>query len=615
MDVYSALIEPLPGWKPAELPAAGRGGIDQAVDMILGYLPDLTAEQRKKVLDFFDTPLPGAVQVKDAEVHRDSGTGRRVGLPMSDPPPLAHLQEIAEQAQAYYRDASRLGFDLAVPYEIAYRPGTDRRFFPLDTTGQPAYAGTVPLMDMNDPNRITGIAMAFNEDRMSGLDERTVRKIVAHEMFHAFTMSSNQGRFAGYSRVPQWVIEGGAEYASESFAGPGVAPAAQNSWVRWLRHPQLALERRSYDGIGFFSLIAQGHGNVWSLLPNRYPQGADPVQAFLNLAPPQSGGTIMNLWADTTVHDPSIGLAFVPAGPGMPVMSPDPVQTSIPVDGAPWTGASTGGSSARFITFDTAGAFTLTVDATADAGVVVFANHAQQSWGNSGKQATYCVAAGGCQCPNHADAASPGTIPGVPGAVTVVLSSAAGLHPGTASMSLRLQSRDQACAPPPPSSLAQCLVGRWKSDPMHATLDLNGTTMHLSGGDGILAVLDQDGHAAYVADGTRPLTGTAQAAGGVTAEATVTMAGTASEHWSVSGDQFVSTPGTGGVHVIETMKVAGQTFTVLNATQSDAMAFLGGLAGGSGQVPPHTMTCDAQHWITTYTLPSGTLAYSWHRDG
>jgi hypothetical protein len=449
---------------------------------------------------------------------------------------------------------------------------------------------------------------------MARLDERTVRKIVAHEMFHAFSMSYNQRRSTVYRSLPQWLVEGGAEFAAESFAGPGVTPTEQNTWPVWLHHPERPLERRTYDGVGFLSLIAQGHGNPWSLLPNRYPDATDPIVDFLNLVPAESG-TVMDLWAATTVHDASFGPSFAPTGPGMPDMAPVVSPTSITVDGDAVTQTSVASSSALPVTFDTQNAFTLTVDETSDAGVIVFANHQQQGWGSAGKQATYCVAAGGCECPNHASPASPGTIQGAPGRVKIILATAVGLHPSASSLTLRLQSKAQACAQTPPDDLARCLVGRWKSDPMQSTLDMNGTTMHMTGGDGIRAVLDQNGDGSFDTSDSRPMTGTAVVSGSTSAQADVSMVGAVINHWSVSGDQFVTTPGTGTIHVMETMKVAGQTFTVLDKTEPDAMALLGGIAGGNGQVPPHTMTCDAQHWVTSYTLPSGTLRYSWHREG
>jgi hypothetical protein len=219
------------------------------------------------------------------------------------------------------------------------------------------------------------------------------RRFLLHELMHC--AAAEQVTRAQFDSQPQYVQEGLAEWGSyrvsvewQGTVGPG------NWWSTYLASPQLSLFARSYDAVGFWSLLEHEGVNVWASQPALVKHGgsgnaADPLQAAEDAAPP----TFESDWGSTLATASTLGARWDLAGPDMPRRS-EP-QTAL------GNGASWGHVVAR------AGGYEGRLDISADV-IRVQSLSSIHGWLRDSAGADhdlptdsrYCTDGKGCVCPN-----------------------------------------------------------------------------------------------------------------------------------------------------------------------------------------------------------------------
>ncbi|MEA2315368.1 MAG: hypothetical protein QOI03_2060, partial [Solirubrobacteraceae bacterium] len=165
-------------------------------------------------------------------------------------------------------------------------------------------------------------------------------------------------------------------------------------WSTYLDSPQLSLLTRSYDAVGFWSLLEHEGVNVWGSQPALVKRGATgsaaaPLQAAEAVAPP----TFESDWGTTLATKSALGPPWDLAGPGMPART-EP-------------SASLGNGDAWGHAVAAAGAYEGRVDIGADVirvqSVSSVRGQIRDSAGNDQAIPTdqrYCTDGNGCECPD-----------------------------------------------------------------------------------------------------------------------------------------------------------------------------------------------------------------------
>ena len=110
----------------------------------------------------------------------------------------------------------------------------------------------------------------------SGSSQTRINVAMAHEVFHCFQFDAV--RAAGGGKVPDWIMEGQAEWAGEDVAGPG--PDGADWWGAYLGSPQIPLFQRTYDAVGFYEHLAETGTSPWSVFDAMLAATTDSTAAF-----------------------------------------------------------------------------------------------------------------------------------------------------------------------------------------------------------------------------------------------------------------------------------------------------------------------------------------------
>jgi hypothetical protein len=92
------------------------------------------------------------------------------------------------------------------------------------------------------------------------------REVLLHELTHCAQFEA-MGSLGDLGAVPQWVMDGTADYVAQTLsqAWSGSVPLA-SWWPTWLRSPERNLFTRGYDAVGFWHLLAQKGIDVYALV-------------------------------------------------------------------------------------------------------------------------------------------------------------------------------------------------------------------------------------------------------------------------------------------------------------------------------------------------------------
>jgi hypothetical protein len=260
----------------------------------------------------------------------------------------------------------------------------------LEDGSVPPPAGNAPgfVCIVNVYPKAQGIALAY------------MRQILVHELTHCaqdefFTSIGEMGL------VPRWVSDGTAEFVAYTISqewNGSVTPTGW--WPAWLRSPWVSLFSRSYDAVGFFSLISQQGANVFSLLGPLSKAGNSNVA--YGIAAQAAGSNLASNWGTTLAMFDSLGPNWVLKGPGAPQL---PVPSKTIANDSEWVSQSSPKGADVAILDLSADILHLSITAGDSLGGVL-----RDSAGTEHQltEATkYCLRPKGCKCPNKADPGYP----------------------------------------------------------------------------------------------------------------------------------------------------------------------------------------------------------------
>jgi hypothetical protein len=263
LDLYAAIIGPIPGGDANRFTLEHRASGTTALRRLLHHLDELDADQRAVVDDLLardDVQILASgregevVRVVDVDGYRDEVS--RLVVEMRD------------------RIAGRLGRSLGLPIVLSL----------LDRDESPDLGDVDP-----DDHGGTGWAVpeaggrTITSGRPDGCligifpnDGHNLRTVVAHEVFHCFQFAlADDVAHVMYGQ--DWIIEGQASWAEADLLGP--ASDTARLYDEWLCTSP-ALTSRSYDAIGFYATLEALHVSPWRVFEDMLGlEGADAVAA------------------------------------------------------------------------------------------------------------------------------------------------------------------------------------------------------------------------------------------------------------------------------------------------------------------------------------------------
>ena len=290
-------------------------------------------------------------------------------------------------------------------------------------------------------------------DRQAGFADPAFVSGIAHEAFHCLQFEVLPFAVG----APPWVVEGAAAFAGEDFAGG--SRLSTNWWKRWIDQPGRPLDRRSYDAIGFFSLL-RGATNPYEFADALLTDpSTDSVRRRLE------GSRVFDRWGLAYATQPRWGPRYRMNGPGAPVRRRAPhrpvrLQVDRPavVLGGP---AVTDRLAAAPLRARIPGDVLVVTADPGDRGGIRFGDGQKTSLSDATQ--AYCIRPGGCACPGRSRDATPATqVESNEFFIGVGPSSGGG--PAVAARSLGQWCQEVLLPAPPPNALDQCLVGAWTSE-------------------------------------------------------------------------------------------------------------------------------------------------------
>ncbi len=246
------------------------------------------------------------------------------------------------------------------------------------------------------PCNITAYKEAWQNEAMTsggGVSPR-LHVLITHEVIHCY-QNVVWGSADTAKAIPPWIGEGTAIYLAADDTGIA-EPALASTWQYGYMDAEKPLTNRSYDAIGYYSLLAPLGRNLWSLMLPAWQaaassgQRSDAFIAVLN----GDASDVRDAWAANYLRqndwgDPWIMYGFdIPAGAQV---TRHPAQ-ALPDPG--WLGSlesrsntvlSVGSSDGEVVTIATSGLASVHDDTGQSA--VAFQNH------------SFCTDKGGCVCP------------------------------------------------------------------------------------------------------------------------------------------------------------------------------------------------------------------------
>lgn len=322
LEAFATAVAPLPGVRPRPGAVGPIDDPSSIIQAVVAQRSHLTAAQ-VAVVDKVTTPDPETTQVPGVDTVPAPG------------PPVAHLAvDPAVQAafvslvvQARQRIiAHGYGFvhniTLSFPAS-AVTPGS----------GVTALAYTVPGWLGNDPATATNTCNIFVTPLGVAQDLADQRNTIAHEVFHC-AQNELFPSLAAKAVVPQWVIEGGAEWAGDQIALEwNGADKADGNWKDWFARPDLDLGARTYDAIGFWSLLGQSGVDVFAQMKSVLRSGGDATAyhaAILGVP-----NRFFDSWGTSYIRRAALGPSWDLKGPG--IVASSPPASPVIADGVDFT--------------------------------------------------------------------------------------------------------------------------------------------------------------------------------------------------------------------------------------------------------------------------------------
>jgi hypothetical protein len=228
---------------------------------------------------------------------------------------------------------------LSSPVKVVFSPTPDPKNGDdtyMETTYFSPIGGTVGI----EPCEITIFPSAYDGETPvgSGVSSK-IRVLLAHEVVHCYQNSViSYQESGGTTKVPQWMSEGLATYVATLYVDYG-EPATPTFWGNWFGTPNKELIARSYDAVGWYSLVAHVTGN--DLTSKIVPAWRAWVDGGENEFISALGGddpSVFKAWAPSLLHQPDWGDAWNTPGVAVPASSqPTEIQDTLASEDVPYS--------------------------------------------------------------------------------------------------------------------------------------------------------------------------------------------------------------------------------------------------------------------------------------
>jgi hypothetical protein len=221
----------------------------------------------------------------------------------------------------------------------------------------------------------------------AALSGEKLEMTIAHEVWHCYQAQIRGMDWYYAQPTPTWLIEGQAEWVGDALR-PGVT---DQWWQAYIKKPERALFRRSYDAIGFYAHLMQAQINTWDVLVLMVQ--ADDDNASRYKASGATSDQFLDTWASGYFREVAIGPAWEFEGPGLPDSGEAvPLLLSVANGTAPLF-ASPSYANAIYVLVSSADIVEFSVD-----------GHARLGDPGTGQEyvlqgSAFCTKVGGCTCP------------------------------------------------------------------------------------------------------------------------------------------------------------------------------------------------------------------------
>ena len=308
LQAFSLAIAPLPG---VSVPTGAPPNLDRQADATFAvlwtmrYLDQLTPEQHAVV-----DPILAADPTAPRLTPQPAGNRRPRVVFAADTTASDYL----DLAEMYENEiASELGRQLSMSVSL--------QIDKLQTNGKNAdwLAYSVPVGAGQ-----TECALHVEPLLQSMNDTSTKNATMAHEMFHCFQFDWARQHGVNAWSVPDWIIEGQAEWAGENLGGPSKTGAEW--WLDYLLSPQTPLFARDYAAVGFYQHLAEEQINPWTQFDNMLAGFKQTTNVGAYQGAGAENATFLDTWASGNFKDSSLGLEWNAQGPWKVTANP-PIQT------------------------------------------------------------------------------------------------------------------------------------------------------------------------------------------------------------------------------------------------------------------------------------------------
>jgi hypothetical protein len=194
-----------------------------------------------------------------------------------------------------------------------------------------------------EPCQVTIFASGSALATLDGEVTPALNVLLAHEAVHCYQNSVITFEESGGNNdtlVPMWMSEGLATYVA-TFYAKGEEPGTSTFWIHygWLGIPNKELLRRSYDAVGWYSMVARATGNdlMTKIVPAWRAWVSGGEDAFIKAL----GGdepAVEAAWAPSLLHAPQWGDAWNTPGIGVPPgAQPTTVNDTIAAEDVPFS--------------------------------------------------------------------------------------------------------------------------------------------------------------------------------------------------------------------------------------------------------------------------------------
>lgn len=208
-------------------------------------------------------------------------------------PYLALMQNLSGEI------ASHIGHPLSLKISVVFNSTQQ-----LGSTTE-AYADAQSTSGSQDAPA-TKCVVSINPTLYHARETALVKFVLAHEMFHCFE-AMDYPTVAAFGRAPDWLIEGEAEWVGDT-----LAPREDTWWDSYLSDPKTSLFSRSYNAIGFYSLMTQSGDDTWHLLDPMLKAGGNAAAYAV-----AANSTLELDWASSLARQSSFGEGWDANGPGI----------------------------------------------------------------------------------------------------------------------------------------------------------------------------------------------------------------------------------------------------------------------------------------------------------